>query len=340
MIRVGILGVTGYAGAELARLIHSHPEAELVAVTGRSAAGQKLSQVFPHLHPLDLTVAEKVGEAVDLVFSSLPHGTSADECLQFLRREIPVVDLSADFRLKDTEVYARFYGRDHPAPELLAGAVYGLPEVTKQPAPKARLVANPGCYAAGALLALAPAVANGLIDGPLFVDGKSGISGAGRTPGQRYHYPEASDTVTPYGMAGEGHRHRPEIDQELQRFDSGMSPVSFVPHLVPMTRGILTTAYGKAAEGVNQSSLAEAYAGFYAGQPFVRVVGEPPSTNQVSGTNNCLIMPRFDERSGTVVVVSAIDNLGKGAAGQAVQNMNRVLGMPETTGLDQIALFP
>ncbi|HEX5939985.1 MAG TPA: N-acetyl-gamma-glutamyl-phosphate reductase [Dehalococcoidia bacterium] len=338
MIRVGILNVTGYAGAELARLVHSHPEATLVAATGRSGAGQKLEEVFPHLWPLGLTVTDEIGESVDLVFSALPHAASAESLLPFLREGAKVIDISADFRLRDSAVYERHYGRPHPAPELLSGAAYGLPEVTREPGDGTPLVANPGCYAAGALLAAAPGVASGALQPGLVIDGKSGVSGAGRALAQDYHYAEANDNLSAYGLAGQGHRHRPEIDQELSRLSPNHSPVTFVPHLVPMTRGILTTLYAQRNEG--SGSLKGIYEEYYEGSSFVRVVDEPPSTRQVAGTNNCLIFIREDDPSGRSIVISVIDNLGRGAAGQAIQNMNRVFSLPETTGLDSIALYP
>ncbi|MPZ23968.1 MAG: N-acetyl-gamma-glutamyl-phosphate reductase [Dehalococcoidia bacterium] len=340
MTRVAILNVTGYAGAELARLLHTHPAVELAAVTGRSSVGQRLPEVFPHLWPVDLPITDEVDDSVDLVFSALPHAASAEAVVPFLLRDIPVIDLSADFRLRDAAVYERFYGRPHPAPELLSGAVYGIPEVTGGPGPDTKLVANPGCYAAGAILALAPAVASGAIESAV-VDGKSGISGAGRSLGQAYHYSEANDSLSAYGLAGGGHRHRPEMDQELSRLATdGWSPLTFVPHLVPMTRGILTTAYATPARGVPASALGDAYRDFYRSSPFVRIVDTPPATKQVSGTNNCLLHVRSDDPAGRLIIVSVIDNLGRGAAAQAVHNMNRVLGLPETTGLDAVALYP
>jgi N-acetyl-gamma-glutamyl-phosphate reductase len=338
MIRVGILNVTGYVGAELARLLHSHPEAQVVAVTGRSAAGQKVKDVFPHLWPIDLTLGDQIEESVDLVFSALPHAASAEALLPFLRQGIKVIDISADFRLRDSAIYEKHYGRPHPAPELLSGAAYGLPEVTSEPTEDAPLVANPGCYAAGALLALAPGVSRGMFKPGIVVDGKSGVSGAGRALGQQYHFVEANDNLSAYGLEGEGHRHRPEIEQELARLNGEQSSVTFVPHLVPMSRGILTTAYVELVSDV--PALRAAYDEFYGGSPFVRIVDEPPSTRQVAGTNNCLIFVRENHAGGRSVVVSVIDNLGRGAAGQAIQNMNRVFGLPETMGLDAVAIYP
>lgn len=334
MIRAAILNVTGYAGAELAAILYAHPGADLVAVTGRTAVGSKLVEVFPHLWPIEMTIGEAVEDSVDVVFSALPHVASAPAVLPFLHEGVPVIDLSADFRLRDSSQYQEVYGADHPAPGLLSTAVYGLPEVTGQPAKNAKLVANPGCYAAGALLATAPGVAAGIFAGDIVIDGKSGISGAGRTLGPAYHYPEANDNLSAYGLEGNGHRHGPEIEQELAAL-GGSNALTFVPHLVPMTRGILTTVYATASPG-----LADAYRSHYADSTFVRVVEQPPSTRQVAGTNNCLIFVREARDGARAVIVSVIDNLGKGAAGQAIQNMNRVFGLQEDMGLTRLALYP
>ena len=237
--KVGIINVTGYTGVELARLLHQHPEVELSSVTGRSAAGQGLGTVFPHLAGIDLTIEAELGD-VELVFSAMPHRESAKEVIPLLNGGIKVVDISADFRLKDATEYQRWYGFIHPAPQLLKQAVYGLTELYRSQVAPAQLVANPGCYPTGAILALAPAVKQGLIEPDIIIDSKSGVSGAGRTITQQTHYSEANEDVTAYAL--EGHRHLPEITQELNLLHPGQSPsVTFVPHLVPMTRGILST---------------------------------------------------------------------------------------------------
>ena len=346
MLKVGILGVTGYAGAELARILRLHPQARVVAVTGRSAAGKPLAHVFPHLSCYDLTVQEELDGDVDVVFSALPHAASAEALVPYIRAGLPVIDLSADFRLRDPEEYARWYGVPHPAPELLERAAYGLTELNREAVRSAQVVANPGCYPTGAVLALAPALHAGIVEPDAVVDAKSGISGAGRTLGLTYHYSEANESVAAYGLGG--HRHLPEMTQELSRFVAeGASPrLTFVPHLIPMTRGILSTCYaplrpGALPEGdAGRRALAELYRDFYRGEPFVQVVPEPPSTKHTLGTNLCLVYPTIDHRAQRLVVVSAIDNLVKGAAGQAVQNMNLMLGLPETMGLDMPALYP
>ncbi len=344
MIKVGILNVTGYAGVELARILARHPEVELASVTGRSAAGQRLCDLFPHLTALDMTITEELGD-VDFVFSALNHKDSAARILPILKARLPVVDLSADFRLKSADEYREWYKVDHPEPARLADAVYGLTELHHEELQDATLVANPGCYPTSAILALAPAVKAGLVGGDIVIDAKSGVSGAGRTLALNLHYAEVNESVSAYGL--DGHRHYPEIVQELrvlapsQRFS-----VTFLPHLVPMTRGILSSCYaslnaaalppGKAGRG----ELIELYRDFYRDRPFVQVTSTPPQTKQTLGSNYCLVYPTIDERANRLIVISVIDNLVKGAAGEAVQNMNVMLGLPEELGLEQLALYP
>jgi N-acetyl-gamma-glutamyl-phosphate reductase len=342
--RVGIINVTGYAGVELARLLCRHPEVELTSVTGRSAAGQKLGKVFPHLDSIDLTIAPELGE-VDLAFSAMPHKESAKEIIPLVEKEVRVVDISADFRLKEAALYPEWYGFEHPAPGLLEESVFGLPELHKPELASARLVANPGCYPTSAILALAPAVKAGLIQPDIVVDSKSGISGAGRTLSLNVHYSEASEDVTAYALGG--HRHLPEIVQELGLLQPQQPPsVTFIPHLIPMTRGILTTAYarlvtGKVGSGEKgKQELMELYVNFYRDEPFVRVVDFSPHTKHTWGNNDCYIHPTLDRSGERLIVLSVIDNLVKGAAGQAIQNMNLMLGLPETMGLEAPAIFP
>ena len=259
MVRVGIINVTGYAGAELARLLYVHPEARLTGVSGRSAAGKPLSEVFPHLTCHDLTIGEEVGD-VDFVFSALPHAASAEAVAPLVRAGVPVVDISADFRLRDPQEYAQWYGVEHPAPDLLPRAVYGLTELNREAVRTSRLIANPGCYPESALLALAPAVQEDVIGPEVIIDSKSGVSGAGRALGLTYHFAEADESVSAYGLAG--HRHLPEMVQELAamwpraetpepRLPAGTASrpkVTFTPHLIPMTRGILSTCYAPLAQ--------------------------------------------------------------------------------------------
>jgi N-acetyl-gamma-glutamyl-phosphate reductase len=336
--RIGIINVTGYAGVELARLLYQHPEIELTAVTGRSAAGQKLGTVFPHLASLNLTIEAKLGEA-DLVFSAMPHKESAEVIIPLIKAGIKVVDISADFRLKDAEEYPRWYGFTHPAPQLLPKAVYGLTELYRTQVVSAQLVANPGCYPTGAILALAPAVKESIIKPDIIIDSKSGVSGAGRSLSLQTHFSEVNEDVVAYAL--EGHRHLPEIIQELKLLGSEAPSVTFIPHLIPMTRGILTTAYASLVSGkMDTDELRRLYLEFYKDAPFVKVVDSPPHTKHTWGNNLCLIYPTIDLRTGKFVVISCLDNLVKGAAGQAIQNMNLMLGLPETTGLEALAIYP
>ena len=343
-IRVGIINVTGYAGVELARLLYRHPEVELTSVTGRSAAGKKLGQFFSHLSDIDLTIEAELGE-VDFAFSAMPHKESAEEVIPLVNQGIKVVDISADFRLKDAEEYPEWYGFTHPAPALLEQAVYGLPELYRSQVASAQLVANPGCYPTGAILALAPAVKEGLIESEIIVDSKSGVSGAGRTLSLQTHFPEVNEDVSAYAL--EGHRHLPEIVQELGQLRPGWLPsVTFVPHLIPMTRGILSTCYTQldsvkfAGGRKEEEGLRQLYRDFYRNEPFVRVVESSPHTKHTSGNNLCLLYPAVDHRTGRLIVISCLDNLIKGAAGQAVQNMNLMLGIPEATGLEALSIYP
>ncbi len=341
--KVGIINVTGYAGVELARLLHHHPEVVLTSLTGRSAAGQRLDRVFPHLSGIDLTIEAELGD-VELAFSAMPHKESAQEVISLLERGLKVVDLSADFRLKDAGEYPTWYGFTHPAPELLKQAVYGLTELYRSQVGAAQLVANPGCYATGAILALAPAVKEGITGADIVIDSKSGVSGAGRTVSLKTHYSEANEDTTAYALSG--HRHLPEITAELELLHPQPSPsITFVPHLVPMTRGLLTTAYASLTDKVatdkkGAEELMKLYRDFYKDEPFVRVLDFPPHTKHTWGSNLCLIHPTIDRRTGRLIVISCLDNLLKGAAGQAVQNMNLMLGLPQTTGLEALAVYP
>jgi len=290
--KVGIINVTGYAGVELARLLYQHPQVELTSVTGRSAAGQKLGKVFPHLASIDLTIETELGN-VDLAFSAMPHKESANEVIPLLNRGIKVVDISADFRLKEAAEYLPWYGFTHPAPQLLKQAVYGLTELYRSQVASAQLVANPGCYPTGAILALAPVVKAGLIEPDIIIDSKSGVSGAGRTISLQTHFPEANEDAAAYAL--DGHRHLPEIIQELKLLRPQLSPsVTFVPHLIPMTRGILTTGYaclarGKVAAGKKgREELRQLYLDFYKDEPFVKVVEFPHKTKHTLVNKLCL----------------------------------------------------
>jgi N-acetyl-gamma-glutamyl-phosphate reductase len=338
--RAGIINVTGYAGVDLARLLYQHPEVDLVSVTGRSAAGKKLAEVFPHLSEIDLTIQAELGK-VDIVFSAMPHKESAEEIIPLVKQGVKVVDISADFRLKEAEKYPEWYGFTHPAPELLGKAVYGLPELYRSQVASAQLVANPGCYPTSAILALAPVAKEGLIESGIIVDSKSGVSGAGRTLSMPAHFSEANEDVAAYALGG--HRHLPEIIQEVGRLRPGWSPsITFVPHLIPMTRGILSTCYCQLAGGgaQDEKEIRQLYQDFYRDEPFVRVVDAPPHTKHTSGNNLCLLYPVLDQKTGRLIIISCLDNLVKGAAGQAIQNMNLMLGLPETDGLETMSVYP
>ncbi|HEY91215.1 MAG TPA: N-acetyl-gamma-glutamyl-phosphate reductase [Dehalococcoidia bacterium] len=341
--RAGIINVTGYVGIELARLLHQHPHVELVSVTGRSAAGQELGKFFPHLASINLTIEAELGE-VDIAFSAMPHKESADRVVPLIEQGIRVLDMSADFRLKDVAEYERRYGVTHPAPHLVKEAVYGLPELHRSEITTTRLVAVPGCYPTGAILSLAPLMKSGLTGPDLIVDSKSGVSGAGRSPSLKTHYTEVNDDISAYGL--DGHRHLPEITQELGLLNRQTPSVTFIPHLTPMTRGILSTCYATAEPDKiltgekGALELLRLYRDFYKDHPFVRVVDSPPHSKHTSGSNMCLIHPTIAPDTGKYVIISCIDNLVKGAAGQAVQCMNLMLGLPEVTGLQAPAVFP
>ncbi len=341
MISAGIINVTGYMGAEAARILRRHPRVKLTSVTGRSGAGKPLGSIYPHLDPLGLDVTEEVGD-VDVVISALPHAASALALLPLIDKGTPVIDLSADFRLKSVSEYESWYKVTHPRPDALNDSVYGLTELHRDEITKSKLVAGPGCFPTSAILALAPAWQAGLIGVDIIVDSKTGISGAGRSLDLANHFGEANENVVPYALAG--HRHLPEISQELMGLCEAPAPrITFVPHRVPMTRGILTTCYAPLAAGRESTTAAEArelYREHFAGERFVRVVDSPPETKQTLGTNLCLVYVTVDERTGRLIAISALDNLVKGGAGQGIQDMNLMLGLPESAGLDDIALYP
>ena len=333
MIDVGILNVNSYAGIGLATLIEGHPNLRLAAVCGQSSAGKSMRALFPFWGGPDLSVGEAL-PAVDLVFSALPHVAAARQVAPLARDGVRVVDLSADFRLRDPAVYAQWYGHEHPAPDLLPLAVNGLTELYREDIAGATLVANPGCYPTAASLGLAPALAAGLIESRagVIVDAKSGVSGAGRTLKTESLFAEVDESVGAYGLSG--HRHLPEIEATVAALAGGTAPgVTFVPHLMPMTRGILATIYATPSEPIEAGQLTRIYRDFYRRCPCVRIAETAPSTKWTARTNLCVIHPTVDSRTGRLVIVSCIDNLVKGAAGQAIQNANLMLGLPEETGL-------
>jgi len=346
MIKVGIVGATGYTGAELVRLLLGHPQAELVAVTSRSYQGQKLSSIFPNfLGVTDLVCTgldpAELARECDVVFVALPHGHSVALAEILVAAGKKVVDLGADFRLQDREIYGQWYQEEPAAAELLSQAVYGLPELHREKIREANLIANPGCYPTSSILALAPLVKEKLIDlSSMIIDAKSGVSGAGRSVALGSHYAEVNESFKAYKVAN--HRHTPEIEQELSGLAGQDIRLSFTPHLVPMTRGILATIYANPASGeeLSQARLTELYASFYREEKFVQVLdGQFPQTNWVAGTNNCQLAVTFDRRANRIIILSAIDNLVKGAAGQAIQNMNIMLGIAEDEGLQLISRY-
>ena len=343
-VRIGILGASGYTGAELLRLLARHPQAEIRLVTANAKAGKAVGEVFPHLAHLGLPKLIKVEDAdysgLDVVFCALPHGTTQD-IIARLPMHLKVVDLSADFRLHDVGVYAKWYGHEHKAPDLQKEAVYGITELARAAVQKARLVANPGCYPTAAQLPLVPLLeANAIEAGDIIIDAKSGVSGAGREAKEANLFAEVSEGVHPYGIAS--HRHAPEIEQGLSAAAGKAVVVNFTPHLMPMNRGIEESIYVRLHNGATADDLRETLAKRYAGEAFVRVVpkGAVPHTRHVRGSNHVLMGVFADRIPGRAIIVSVEDNLVKGASGQAIQNMNAMIGLPETTSLEQEPLFP
>jgi len=347
--RVGVLGASGYTGAELVRLLLRHPRVEITLLTAERSAGKAMRDVFPQFSPFDLpklvTVdgLDWVGALLDVAFCALPHGTT-QTVIKGLLAAAPstrVVDLSADFRLHDTAAYAKWYGHEHLAPELQSEAVYGLIETHRREIRHAKLVANPGCYTTCAQLPLVPLIkANAIELDEIVIDAKSGMTGAGRAAKEAMLFSEVSEGFNAYGVGH--HRHMAELDQEFSLAAGREVVVSFTPHLVPMNRGILSTIYVRGRRGRTAQNLHEILIEAYAKEPFVHVLpfGETPHTRHVRGSNMTFIGVAKDRREGRAILVSALDNLVKGASGQAIQNMNLIMGWPETTGLEQVALFP
>lgn len=341
-IRIGVVGGTGYTGVELLRLLAQHPDAELVAITSRKEAGTAVADLFPNLRGrVSLRFSDPARaslETCDVVFFATPNGVAMTETRRLHDAGVRVIDIAADFRLQDVALWEQWYKMKHACPDLVAQAVYGLPEVHRDRIRTARIVANPGCYPTSVQLGFLPLLEAGVIDpGQLIADTKSGTSGAGRTAEVHTLLAEASDNFKAYGVPG--HRHQPEIAQGLARIAGKAVDLVFVPHLTPMIRGIHATLYGRITREVDLQAL---YEQRYANEPFVDVMpaGSHPDTRSVRGANWCRIAVHRPRGGNTVVVLSVIDNLVKGAAGQAVQNMNLMFGLPESTGLAQIALLP
>lgn len=343
-VRVGILGASGYTGAELVRLLLRHPAVRIEALTAERQAGKPMAEVFPHLGGYGLPDLVKISDLdfskLDAVFCALPHGTT-QEIVAGLPKHLKVVDLSADFRLTDPAEYAQWYGHEHRALEIQQEAVYGLTEFNRDAVRKARVVANPGCYPTCSLTPLLPLLSAGLIESDgIVIDAKSGVSGAGRDAKQANLFTEVSEGFHAYGVGH--HRHMPEIEQELRGAVGRPVIVSFTPHLVPMNRGMLATIYVKMTDGVGADDLRAALTTRFADEAFVGVVpaGVTPATRHVRASNHCLIGVVADRAPRGAIIISAIDNLVKGASGQGIQNLNAMLGLPETTGLEQAPLFP
>jgi N-acetyl-gamma-glutamyl-phosphate reductase len=327
---VSVFGAAGFTGALAARLLFSHPHFELSAVTARSDVGRRLDDLYPHHRvPLELEELDLDRHAdVDAAIVAYTHGAAAELVAELRRRGVKVIDLSADFRLRDPALYEEWY-RAHPAPELLADAVYGLPELYREQIRAADLVANPGCYPTASLLALAPLASAGLIE-EVVIDAKSGVSGAGRAPSDKTHFVTVDENVNAYGVPR--HRHTPEIEQELSQLGAG-GPITFVPHLLPLDQGELVSAYVTPVDGGSAVELSQLYEERYGGEPFIELSDGPPGVRDVRETNFCRISVHRDDRTGRVIVFAALDNLWKGAASQAIQNLNLMLGRPEGEGI-------
>lgn len=343
-IKVGVLGASGYTGAELIRLLSRHPEVEIVLLTADRHAGKPLAEVFPHLSGLGLPDLIKIEDAdwdkAEIVFCGLPHGTT-QEVVSALPKRLKVLDLSADFRLGDVKTYAEWYGHEHKAPDLQKEAVYGLTEIKRAAIKKTRLVAVPGCYPTTAQLPLIPLLeARQIEPGDIIIDAKSGVTGAGRSLREDMLFTEVAEGIHAYGIGK--HRHMPEIEQGLSEAAGRSVTVNFTPHLIPMNRGILSTIYVRLVNGAKAEDLRATLEKRYAGEPFVRVMpkGIAPATRHVRGSNHCLIGVFADRVPGRAILISVLDNLVKGASGQAIQDMNVMQGLAETMGLEQQPLFP
>lgn len=342
MKKVGIIGATGYAGVELLRIIIRHPEVALAGISSKSFEGQAVSEVYPSLYEICDMICEdqsSVVEKSDIVFACLPHGLSQQLAAECDGKGKIFIDLGADFRLHDENDYKEWYGGKFDDKELHKKAVYAIPELFREEIKSTSIIANPGCYPTSAALGIAPALKEALIDeNSIIIDSKSGATGAGRVPSQTTHYPDCNEAFSPYKIAS--HRHTPEIEQTLSYFAGHKIKVVFTPHLLPVNRGIISTVYSRLKRGVTEERIREAYEKSYSGEYFVRVLtkGKTANLRDVRGSNYCNISIHVDSRTDTLIIVSAIDNMVKGAAGQAVQNMNILLGIDEKTGIDMTPL--
>ena len=346
MVKVGIIGATGYAGAEIVRLLMGHPEVEIKWYGSRSYIDQRYADIYRNMFQIVEDVCkddnlDKLAEEVDVIFTATPQGFCASVINEEILSKVKVIDLSADFRIKDVKTYEKWYGIEHKSPEYIKEAVYGLCEINREDIKKARLVANPGCYTTCSILSLYPLVKEGLIDpSTIIIDAKSGTSGAGRGAKMDNLFCEVNENMKAYGVAT--HRHTPEIEEQLGYAAGEEIILNFTPHLVPMNRGILVTAYASLKEKVSYETVRAAYDKYYEKEKFVRVLDKDvcPQTKWVEGSNYVDVNFKIDERTSRVIVMGALDNLVKGAAGQAVQNMNLVFGLEESTGLELVPMFP
>ena len=344
-MKVSVIGATGYAGAELLRILYQHPQAEVVHITSESHTGERISALYPHLRGLyDLELESmkdisRIGEDSDFVFIGLPHGHAMEVGKALEKFPVRIIDLGADYRFSNTAVYEEWYHVPHTHPE--AERVYGLAELYREEIRRAKIIGNAGCFTTASILALAPLAKHRLIDmNTIIVDAKSGVSGAGRSPKQGNHFPELYDSFKAYNVAH--HRHTPEIEQALEELSGETVVLNFTPHLVPMSRGILATCYGTLKQEITAEMVDAAFQKMYGNEHFIRLLGRNgyPATKDVRGSNFCDIAWHIDERTRRVIVLSAIDNLVKGAAGQAVQNFNIACGFEEKMGLDVVPMYP
>jgi len=344
-MKVSVIGATGYAGAELLRILYQHPQAEVVHVTSESHTGERISELYPHLRGLydmeleSMKDISRIGEDSDFVFIGLPHGHAMEVGKALEKFPVRIIDLGADYRFSNTAVYEEWYHVPHTHPE--AERVYGLAELYREEIRRAKIIGNAGCFTTASILALAPLAKHRLIDmNTIIVDAKSGVSGAGRSPKQGNHFPELYDSFKAYNVAH--HRHTPEIEQALEELSGETVVLNFTPHLVPMSRGILATCYGTLKQEITAEMVDAAFQKMYGNEYFIRLLGRNgyPATKDVRGSNFCDIAWHIDERTRRVIVLSAIDNLVKGAAGQAVQNFNIACGFEEKMGLDVVPMYP
>lgn len=343
--KVAIVGASGYTGAELARLLVQHPQVEIKYITSQSHAGKRFSDLHPQFRTLldhTLVKAEDISPiAIDIIFLALPHGISMRFVKEWHQSAVKIIDLSGDFRLEGAQVYQEWYKREHVFPEGFESAIYGLPELNEAQIKDATLIANPGCYPTASILSLAPLYANKcIVPETVVIDAKSGTTGAGVKPGPGTHFSTVNDNFKAYGISS--HRHTIEIEEQLSTLLGGHATVQFTPHLLPLDRGILVTAYAKVREGLelDQEKLSSIYSRYYGQKPFVRLRQHPPSLKDVRGSNYCDIFVQWDARTRNIIVVAVIDNLVKGASGQAIQNMNLMLGLDQTIGLAQVPIQP